>query len=133
MEYEFHWDWPLLADDAVVVRGGTMLPSDLFDNATAVRLETVRAELPDGTWGICGGAATDVSAAEIIHSIGYPGKWMRQARLGALRMLGFEIVMVDEPPKAVILLGEAATGDDWEGWERLVSSFGPPEPNPAYG
>lgn len=108
-----------------------MVPADLWENANSVRLETADTE-PPGVWGICVGASDDLSADDIALAMPYRGRWMRRCVLGALREEGFDVVMLDDPPHAVLLLNDEPSGDDWSGWVTLDVLFEPEEPNPAW-
>jgi len=68
-----------------------------------------------------------------MRQIPYRGQWMRRSILGHIRAKGFEVVMVDDPPHAIVLLKDEPTGDGWDGWELLRSGFLTSEPSPAYG
>lgn len=111
----------------------------LYRNAESVRRETGSEGAPDGIWGICVAAAEGAAPEEVAHQMLYRGEWMRRSVLGHIRDKGFEVVMVDDPPhavillEAVILLKDEPTSDDWEGWDLLRLVFLPSEPNPAYG
>ncbi len=97
-----------------------MTNNRLWLNAKSVYLET------QGTWGICVGAADSATALHIATEMPYRGDKMRVASLGVLRAAGFDLVMVDEPPHAVLLLNAEPTGKTWDGWDRLRSLFTEP-------
>ena len=115
-----HWDWEPLPDDAVVVRGGPMTNENLAYNAASVFLDS-------GLRGICVGAGPVPAAAEdVAAGMPYRGQWISESTLGKLRRLGFDLVMVDEPTHAVLLLKSEALDADWEGWDRLREVFTAP-------
>jgi hypothetical protein len=120
-----HWDMDLPSDDAIVVRGGHMRSADLHTNATSVNRLTNLVGSP--VWGICVGVADGMSAQEIAVAMPYRGDWFRQARMGDLVSVGFNFVLIDEPPHAVLLLKEEPTGDDWSGWDDVRVWFDPAE------
>ncbi len=119
-DVELHWDWPPLSDDALVVRGGPMDSEHLYLSAATVERETA------GVWGLCVGAADGSTAYQIARTMPYRGKRMRVTSLGPLRAAGFDVVMVDEPPHAVLLLNGAPEDAAWEGWDRLRRLFTEP-------
>jgi hypothetical protein len=126
---KLHWDWLPLSDDALVVRGGTMQSRGLWMNANTVVREARSTGSPD-VWGICVGAADSATAFQIALQMPYRGDKMRVASLGGLRAAGFDLVMVDERPHALLLLKEEPTGEHWEGWDRLRRLFTEPQTIP---
>lgn len=122
---QLDWSAPALPDDAQVLRGGLMDDDfRLWENANSVYRET------GGTWGICVGASSSLTATEIACSMPYRGRWVRTAELGNIRARGFDVVPLTDPPHAVLLLNDAPDGPTWTGWEWLRGAFGPPLPSP---
>lgn len=101
------------------------------DNALWMNANTVVREIADAgysdVWGVCVGAADSATAYQIIRRMPYRGDKMRVAQLGVLREAGFGLVMVDDPPHAVLLLNQVPTGPKWAGWERLRHLFTEPQ------
>lgn len=126
-----HWDWPPLSDDAWVIRGGINYDGQyLYERALIVRKSSAQGSYP-GTWGLCVGAAEDLSPEFIALDWPYRGPWYTEARMAVVRQHGFDVVMCDEPPHAVLTLEDEPDGPNWEGWDRLRAVFsGPPRPNP---
>lgn len=107
-----------------------MANEDLAHNVASVFLES-------GLSGLCGGAAEPTTTAtDIVEALPYQGDWCCEATLGLLRAEGVDVVMVDTPPKCVILLNLDDLGADWyrkpfalvnwEGWDHLRSLFSDP-------
>ncbi len=97
-------------------------------NANSVMRETAVEGF--GTWGLCVGAAVDLTEDEVARTMPYRGDWICCSTLGRLRPR-FDVVMEGARPHAVLLLKAVPSGVDWEGWEDLRDRFDDPRPNPG--
>lgn len=113
-----HSDWDPLPDDAVVVRGGPLHDNQhLAEHAASVYRES-------NLRGICGGAAPlPTTADDVAFGMPYRGSLISESTAGALRAVGFDVVMVDDPPHCVILVDSDQPDAEWEGWERIREVF----------
>jgi hypothetical protein len=130
---KLRWDEDL-ADELIVVRGGSMEPNNLWRNAESV----VRS---CGRVGFCVGIGVG-STKEIVDAMPYRGEKVRTSTLGAIRAAGFDVVRVeeeDDSSHAVLLVKQdtphadepptsfpdvPSAGDDI--WSDIAALFGPP-------
>lgn|GEM_PF-1123892 len=94
---------PRLADDTLIVRGGTMNPPDLLTSIAVAKREV-------GKPGLSVHGADGVGVAELISLLNQgpvrrlPHGMVRLSTAGAIRRGGFEIVPTGEPPHQTIEL-----------------------------
>jgi hypothetical protein len=112
-----------LPDEAYVVRGGRMESSALWTNA-----RDHNYEFPD-EWAISVSSGTGWSPDEIARAAPFRNREMRVSTVGAVRLLGHDVIVSDEPPHADLVLACEPTEDIWEA---LREAFQLPVPNPRY-
>jgi hypothetical protein len=111
-----------LPDDAVVVRGGLMLPADLVVSAQS----HFDAE---GFYALSVYCVPGMTADEIAVGAKLSYSKVRVSTVGRIRSMGYNIVGSPGPPgHADLVLPTPPTDHDWTALERV---FDPPGPNPA--
>jgi hypothetical protein len=111
-----------LPDDAVVLRGGLMLPRDLDTGALTHYDEF-------GEYALSVYALPGRTADEIAILVPLRHSKIRQSTVGRLREGGYEVVPSPGPPgHADLKLPSPPTEDDWKTLDAL---FDPPRLNPA--
>lgn len=110
-----------LSDDALVVRGGLMLLSDLERAA-----EVCQASL--GFPGISVYAADGLGLAELVMATPLAHSQLRWSRAGRLRAAGFALEPTRSWPHYTLRLTDASPAE----LRRVEQTFSPPEPNPRH-
>jgi len=82
-----------------------------------------------GEWAISVSSAAGWSAEQIAQEAPFRNRDMRVSTVGAVRSLGHDVVVSDEPPHADLRLACAPTE---EVWEALRGVFGAAQANPRY-
>jgi len=82
-----------------------------------------------GEWAISVASVSGWSAEDIARAAPFRNRDMRVATVGAVRSLGHDVVVSDEPPHADLVLSCEPTE---EVWEALRQVFDLPIPNPRY-
>jgi hypothetical protein len=113
----------VLPDDAIVVRGGVMLTTDLATNLQ------VYNQMYPGQWGISVACEPNSAADDLAQRAPFRNRLMRVSTVGAIRGLGHDVVATGTPPHATLMLAQEPTEEDWEA---LRSVFSEPEANPRY-
>jgi len=115
---------PRLSDDAVVVRGGRLRFGNYQANAA------VAAEW-EGCWGLSVASAEGLTKTELAFAAQLQYDVIRVTTVGRLRTLEYDVVPTEEGrdrDHALILLPGEPSREDWE---KLITAFDQPEPNPT--
>lgn len=111
-----------LPDDAVVVRGGLMLPAD-FARGVQSHFDT------EGVYALSVFSTARRTADEIAIAVPLPHPKIRTSTVGRVRAAGYDVVSSPGPPgHADLLLRKPPTDDDWRTLDRI---FDVPRANPA--
>lgn len=111
-----------LPDDAVVVRGGLMLPAGLALSVQS-HFDT------EGVYALSVFSVPGKTADEIVSGVFLPHSTLRESTVGRLRAAGYDVVSSPGPPgHADLILPNSPTDDDWQA---LDETFDAPRPKEA--